>query len=89
MTYPILLDEEAIQAEVRRLGAELSAAYDDGVVLVGLLKGSVVFLADLVRAMTTKSASLRESTAAFSFASISGIGITRLPARWPQRFGHA
>jgi hypoxanthine phosphoribosyltransferase len=50
---PVLLDHEAIQTGVRRLGAELSAAYDDDVVLVGLLKGSVVFLADLVRTMTT------------------------------------
>jgi hypoxanthine phosphoribosyltransferase len=53
VTDPVLLDHEAIQAGVRRLGAELSDAYDDGVVLVGLLKGSVVFLADLVRTMTT------------------------------------
>ncbi len=35
-----------------RLGAELTAAYPDGVVLVGVLKGSVPFLADVVRAMT-------------------------------------
>ena len=28
--------------------AEMSAAYDDGVVLVAVLKGSVIFLADLV-----------------------------------------
>ena len=35
-----------------RLGAEISAAYDDGVVLVAVLKGSVPFLADLVRALT-------------------------------------
>jgi hypoxanthine phosphoribosyltransferase len=34
---------------VLRLGRELAAAYPDGVVLVALLKGSVVFLADLVR----------------------------------------
>jgi hypoxanthine phosphoribosyltransferase len=53
VTDPVVLSHEQIQAGVRRLGAELSAAYDDGVVLVGLLKGSVVFLADLVRAMTT------------------------------------
>jgi hypoxanthine phosphoribosyltransferase len=53
MSDAVVLDHEAIQAGVRRLGAELSTAYDDGVVLVGLLKGSVVFLADLVRAMTT------------------------------------
>ena len=35
-----------------RLGRELSAAHADGVVLVGVLKGSVPFLADLVRALT-------------------------------------
>jgi hypoxanthine phosphoribosyltransferase len=37
---------------VRRLGRELSAAYDDGVVLVAVLKGSVPFLADLVRTLS-------------------------------------
>lgn len=34
------------------MAAELSAAYEDGVVLVAVLKGSVPFLSDLVRAMT-------------------------------------
>ena len=52
MTSPVLFDEEQIAEAVARLGAELSAAYDNGVILVGLLKGSVVFLADLVRTMT-------------------------------------
>lgn len=52
MTDPVLLDAGEIRAVVERLGAELSVAYDDGVVLLGLLKGSVVFLADLLRAMT-------------------------------------
>ncbi|MGI9033772.1 MAG: hypoxanthine phosphoribosyltransferase [Acidimicrobiales bacterium] len=37
---------------VTRLGTEISAAYDDGVVLVAVLKGSVPFLADLVRCLT-------------------------------------
>ena len=35
-----------------RLAAEISAAYEDGVVLVAVLKGSVPFLADMVRSMT-------------------------------------
>ena len=35
-----------------RLGRELSATHVDGVVLVGVLKGSVPFLADLARALT-------------------------------------
>lgn len=52
MSRPVLLDAREIREIVRRLAAELSAAYDDGVVLVALLRGSVVFLADLVRAMT-------------------------------------
>ena len=52
MTPPVLFDAGEIDTIVRRLAGELSDAYDDGVVLVGLLKGSVVFLADLVRAMT-------------------------------------
>lgn len=41
-----------LRAVVGRLGAEVSAAHPDGVVLVGLLKGSVVFLADLARRIT-------------------------------------
>lgn len=47
-----LLGPDDLRETVGRLGAELSDAYDDGVVLVGLLKGGLIFLADLVRAMT-------------------------------------
>jgi len=36
---------------VARLAAEVSGAYADGVMLVGVLKGSVWFLADLARAL--------------------------------------
>jgi hypoxanthine phosphoribosyltransferase len=49
---PVLVSTEELRAGVGRLGEELSAAYEDGVVLVAILKGGVVFLADLVRAMT-------------------------------------
>jgi hypoxanthine phosphoribosyltransferase len=45
----VLISNEELRAGVARLAAELSAAYADGVVLVGVLKGSVPFLADLVR----------------------------------------
>jgi hypoxanthine phosphoribosyltransferase len=41
-----------LRAAVARLARELSAAYPDGVLLVGVLKGSVLFLADLIRGMT-------------------------------------
>ena len=46
-----LIGAKEIQAAVRRLGGEVSAAYPGGVLLVGVLKGSVPFLADLVRAL--------------------------------------
>src|SRR5207249_2037618 len=52
LTARVVLAAAQLRAGVRRLGAELSAAYGDGVVLVAVLKGSVPFLADLVRVMT-------------------------------------
>jgi hypoxanthine phosphoribosyltransferase len=48
----VLIPEDELHAGVRRLAAELSAAYPGGVVLVAVLKGSVPFLADLIRSMT-------------------------------------
>ena len=48
----VLISAEELQAGVARLGAEISTAYPNGVVLVAVLKGSVPFLADLVRALT-------------------------------------
>jgi hypoxanthine phosphoribosyltransferase len=47
-----LISAADLQARVAALGAEISAAYPDGVVLIGVLKGSVLFFADLVRAVT-------------------------------------
>lgn len=47
----IVFTEDAIRARVRELGAEISAAYgeEDRLLVLGLLKGSFLFLADLVR----------------------------------------
>ena len=48
----ILLSGEVVQARVAELGAQLAADYDGREpVLVSVLKGSIIFLADLVRAM--------------------------------------
>ena len=47
----VLISAGELQAGVSRLGDELSAVYGDGVVLVAVLKGSVLFLADLIRCM--------------------------------------
>ena len=51
---PVLLSEESIQARVKELAEEISKDYADkgDVVLVGVLKGSFIFLADLSRALT-------------------------------------
>src|SRR5437762_6441384 len=46
----IVYDAEAIAARVRELGTEITNYYGDGdVVVLGLLKGSFIFLSDLVR----------------------------------------
>src|SRR3982751_4376639 len=46
----IAFDQDRIAGRVRSLGAEIAAAYPDGELLVlGLLKGSFIFLSDLVR----------------------------------------
>jgi hypoxanthine phosphoribosyltransferase len=48
----VLITTEDLRDGVRRLAAELSETYEDGVLLVAVLKGSVLFLADLVRALS-------------------------------------
>jgi hypoxanthine phosphoribosyltransferase len=48
----VVLGRRELASTVTRLAGELSDAYDDGVVVVGVLKGGVVFLADLVRRLT-------------------------------------
>lgn len=46
----IAFDEATIARRVQELGREITAAYPDGELLVlGLLKGSFIFLSDLVR----------------------------------------
>jgi hypoxanthine phosphoribosyltransferase len=47
-----LIGTGALRARVAELGAQLSGDYPGGVILIGVLKGSVPFLADLVRAMS-------------------------------------
>jgi hypoxanthine phosphoribosyltransferase len=48
----VLLDRRAIAARVEAIADRISADHPDGVVLVGVLKGALVFLADLARAIT-------------------------------------
>lgn len=67
----ILLSEEAIQAKVKELGAQISATYaaHDELLLVGVLKGCVMFIVDLARAV--------ELPIALDFIAISSYGGSR------------
>jgi hypoxanthine phosphoribosyltransferase len=48
----VLIDEPALQARIVELGAEVSADYRDrDLLLVGVLKGAVFFMADLMRSI--------------------------------------
>jgi hypoxanthine phosphoribosyltransferase len=49
----VLITEAAIDARVRELGAEIGAAYagNESLILVSVLKGAIVFVADLMRAI--------------------------------------
>ena len=46
-----LMDRVGLAGTVARLGREIAADFPDGVVLVGLLKGSACLIADLARAL--------------------------------------
>ncbi len=48
----VLIDEKAIASRVRELGADIARDYEGrSVILVGILKGCVPFIADLMRAI--------------------------------------
>lgn len=70
-----LIDAEKLQARIRELGVEISRDYhqDDDIVLIGILKGSMLFMTDLMRHIdvphvidfldvTSYGAGVREST---------------------------
>lgn len=50
----VLIEPDRLQARIAALGAEISTYYQDtkGLMLVGILKGSTLFLADLMRQIT-------------------------------------
>lgn len=49
----ILVNKETIQKRVKELGREISSEYEGkNLILIGVLKGGFVFLADLMRAIT-------------------------------------
>jgi hypoxanthine phosphoribosyltransferase len=49
----ILIDSDALRARIAELGEEISAAYEGkDLLLIGVLKGAVFFMADLMRHLT-------------------------------------
>jgi len=49
----VLIDEDALEARVAELGAEISSDYGGrDLLLIGVLKGAVFFMADLMRRLT-------------------------------------
>ena len=48
-----LIDEASLQARIRELGAEISSDYEGrDLLLIGVLKGAVFFMSDLMRSLT-------------------------------------
>ena len=48
---PVLADRDALARHVERIAGQIATDHPDGVVLVGILKGALIFLADLARAI--------------------------------------
>lgn len=53
MNLSVLLAPDDIAAHTKRLAEEITRDHPEGVVLVGVLKGALLFLADLCRAINT------------------------------------
>lgn len=67
----ILYSKEEIATRVREIGAQISAEYEGrSIVLIGVLKGAAIFLADLARAITVDNT--------FDFVAVSSYGRARV-----------
>jgi len=73
----VLLDDGVIQTRVRELGAQLTRDYEGkDLVMVGILKGSVIFLADLMKCVDLDFSI--DFMSASSYANESSTGEVRL-----------
>jgi len=70
-TMDVLYSTEQIAERVKAIGAEISAEYEgQSIVLIGVLKGAAIFLADLARAITVDNT--------FDFVAVSSYGRARV-----------
>jgi hypoxanthine phosphoribosyltransferase len=56
MTAKILISERRIKRKVKELGKQITKDHPNGIVIIGILKGCVLFLSDLVREIKTDCA---------------------------------
>jgi hypoxanthine phosphoribosyltransferase len=74
----VLLDEATLQARIKELGAELTRDYKGKKLLVvGVLKGSTIFMADLVRALGPELDVQLDFVAVSSYAGKASTGTVR------------
>lgn len=74
----ILIDRETLQQRVRELGALISREYEGkDLLLISVLKGSIIFMADLVRAITVPHEIDFMATSSYG-ASTSSTGVVRI-----------
>lgn len=75
----ILVEREAIEADVARLAAQISTDYQGRPVhLIGVLKGSAVFLSDLMRALTVPVTVDFISVVPYGPGPVSASGVVRI-----------
>ena len=75
----VLLSEEAIQGRVKELGRQISADYAGRqLTLVSVLKGSLPFMADLMRAMTIPVRIYLMEVSSYGGASTESSGLVRI-----------
>jgi hypoxanthine phosphoribosyltransferase len=70
-TMEVLISKEQIAQRTREIGAQISAEYEgQSIVLIGVLKGAAIFLADLARAIQVDNT--------FDFVAVSSYGRARV-----------
>ncbi len=74
----VLLDEAALQARIKELGAQITRDYaGKRLLVVGVLKGSVIFLADLLRQIGPEVDVYTDFVAVSSYAGKASTGAIR------------
>jgi hypoxanthine phosphoribosyltransferase len=75
----ILVDEQTLQRRIQELGAQIGDFYrGQDLLLISVLKGSIVFMADLIRALSIPHEIDFMATSSYGAAARSS-GVVRIP----------